>query len=75
MTARKTISKKSDGSASKVNGRNVKTTAASALTQATLPRSERTERSRSRRTTSSADELGLRAWKTTYKNSHNNGEA
>lgn len=74
MTARKTISKKNNGSASKVSGRNGRTSAASALTQATISRSARTEKSRSRRTTA-ADELGLRAWKTTYKNSHDNGEA
>lgn len=75
MTARKTISKKANGGAGKDSGRNVKTTAASALAQVPLPRSRRTESSRSRRTTSSADELGLRAWQTTYKNNHNNGEA
>ena len=71
MTGRKTTSKRSNGSASKISNRTVKTTAASALTQASIPRADRTEKSRSRRTRATADELGLRAWKTTYQNSRN----
>lgn len=66
--------KKSAALASKANGR-AKSSAASSLAQAPIRRSDRTEASRSRRTHPSADELGLRAWKATYKNSRKNGEA
>lgn len=52
------------------NGRHSKRSAASALAQAPVKRSDRTETSRSRSgQSSSADELGLRAWWTTYRNS------
>lgn len=69
MAGKKTTPKGANGS-----GRSPKTTAASALAQAPVRRSERTEASRSRRTLS-ADELALRAWKTTYKNSRRHGDA
>lgn len=42
--------------------------AAGGLSQATISRSSRNEKSSQRRTELSADELALRAWKTTYKN-------
>ncbi len=73
--ARNITSKRASSSAFKSSGRCMKSSAASALTQAPIPRSERSERTRSRRAQPSADELGMRAWKTTYKNSRNNGEA
>jgi hypothetical protein len=65
--------KKTNAKSSRVvgrsNGRHPKTSAASALAQAPIKRSERSEVSRSRHAQPSADELGLRAWQTTYRNS------
>lgn len=68
MAGRKTTAK-SSRAGGRANGHNPKTSAASALAQAPVKRSERNEASRSRRARPSADELGLRAWRTTYKNS------
>ena len=52
----------------KANGSHVRKTAASALTQA--PAARRSESNgRARRARPTADELGLRAWKTTYEKS------
>lgn len=48
------------------NGRHGRAAAGSALTQAPIER--RSETKRSRRAEPTADELGLLAWKTTYKN-------
>lgn len=71
--------RKGSGKGSRVlgraDGRSARTTAASALAQAPVERSQRTEPARSRRTHSPADELALRAWQTTYKNSRKSGEA
>lgn len=58
-----------NGNGSPKSGRYVGKTAGSSLAQAPMPRGDRSESSRSRRAEPSADELGLRAWKTTYKNS------
>lgn len=65
----KKVNAKSSRVVGRSNGRHAKTSAASALAQAPVKRSERNESSRSRRAQPSADELGLRAWETTYKNS------
>lgn len=66
----KKVSATSSGTAlGRPNGRHAKTSAASALTQATVDRSQRSETSRPRRAQPSAGELALRAWETTYKNS------
>lgn len=67
--AGKKSTEKSSRTVGRVNRRSGRTSAASALTQAPLERSQRSEPSRSRRTQPSADELGLRAWQTTYRNS------
>ena len=58
-----------NGTGIRRDGRVARSSAASALTQAPLDRSDRNESSRSRRTPPSADELALRAWEKTYKNS------
>jgi len=68
MAGRKST-EKSSRVVGRANDRSARTSAASALTQAPLERSQRSEPSRSRRAQPSADELGLRAWQTTYKNS------
>jgi hypothetical protein len=68
MAGKKGNAKSSGAAPGRSNGRNAKTSAASALTQATIERSQRSETSRSRRAPPSADELALRAWETTYKN-------
>jgi hypothetical protein len=69
--AKKATSKQAGGSTSKTSGRYVKSCAT--LAQAPIERSERREDAKSRRAQPSADELGLRAWNTTYENRRNNG--
>jgi hypothetical protein len=60
---------KSDASPALKDGRsNGRTAAGSALSQSPTPRSEHS--SKSHRSQPTADELGLRAWKTTYENKH-----
>ncbi|HEX8353154.1 MAG TPA: hypothetical protein VF611_09660 [Pyrinomonadaceae bacterium] len=68
MAGRKGNAKSSCAVLGRSNGRNAKTSVASALTQVTIERSQRSETSRSSRAQPSADELALRAWETTYKN-------
>lgn len=75
MAGRKTTSKKSNGSASKISNRRVKINATSARPKLSNPRSDRIVKSRSDSALSTANELGLRAWKTTYQNNRNNREA
>lgn len=58
-----------NGAVIRRDGRTARPSAASALTQAPVRRSDRNEPSRSRGSRPSADELGLRAWRTTYRNS------
>ncbi len=62
------MSAKSEASSSRRNGsgRKGKTAAGSALTQATLPQSNKARRRRD--SEESAEELTLRAWQKTYEN-------
>lgn len=70
MAGKKNTSEKSAskavGTLSKSNGR---AAAAGALTQAPIERRSG-RNARSRRMEPTADDLGLRAWKTTYENKH-----
>ena len=68
MPGKKVNAKSSSAALGRSNGRHAKTSAASAIAQAPIERSDRSEAARSRRAQPSADELALRAWATTYKN-------
>ncbi len=69
----KRISTNAPRAITKTNGCYAKSAAASALTQSRAARSDRTVQTLIHRPHSSADELGLRAWKTTYRNSRSKG--
>jgi hypothetical protein len=69
MASNGKASKTLSGTARKSAGRHGRTAAGSALTQAPIERRSESNK-RSRGAQPSADELGLRAWKTTYQNRH-----